>query len=1480
MEEDDEFGDLYTDVLKPFAQSSSLSHPTPPHLNSLPSSANRPIDLNLQTSNDEPLSNSTIKTPLQNLKEKPFDDLKFDGSGSNLRRENENLARVRVLKGSDEVRGLEDSREFGGNGIRESEVDLGVENNEKFQLDGIEGGIGKMGSEPIIPGLNSSPKYHGVVAKNQEDPGFIGDDSGFAKSDDRNAENDDWDSDSEDDLQIVLNDNNHGPMAMDRNNGMAGSDDEDEDGDPLVIVGNEDQGLHHQPMEEQELGEEGTQTADGERKETGETGKTNGGVAMAPKIGYGNHGYHPFHSQFKYIRPGAAPLPGGAPAAPGGAPGQVRPLVNMGPVAGRGRGEWRPAGMKNAPLQKGFHASFGMPWGNNAAGRGFGTGLEFTLPSHRTIFDIDIDGFEEKPWKYPGIDMSDFFNFGLNEESWKEHCKQLEQHRLEATMQSKIRVYESGRAEQDYDPEMPPELAAATGIHDVQGDNGNIGKQEVGQSDLAKGPARVRLPLVHAFFLLVYLQIAEFIFLLQPTGRAIQVETGYGERLPSIDTRPPRVRDSDAIIEIILQDSFDDDSSQGNGALEQPDNDNLGEDLKDGIPVEEDVAGDDAEYNDSYPQSYNSRNEELVKRRAPPETEPGSRGQTPVSINRDFGTPHKSRGLSEAAFGSNKFLLVSPFISRSNLIVWSMKSTVRNQFGKFVFLLDYSHQSDPVLEILKLQLASHSYFSAIKGQFIDSIISDRRPAPTSRVRRSKEKPCGRSPHGVHNQDVRDVSDNQEGSVESSSKHNSQLSSPANAGAVGDTSGENKEVGEPELPQADGSSEMEREEVSLTVSDTLKDGSSIHAAKKQEISSRVEQPTAEYDDGDDLKATRSSENSKARSGSSRDYLKSRDGVEDEVIQEGHSARAGHSKKRMDEDEPSLRGKDLDGRQEMERGGRMLVKGREDAYAYRDRDPHSAYYARIKADGFDPRREMDISDGAWQRRDEDPHSRRAKVEEQKRRERGEDTFSRHRGKLRESERSEKVEHIHLRKQLDEGSWRGDLGSRYRDRDDNLRGQYENMDDFHGKRRKEEDYIRREHAEKEEGLHAYRESSNRRKRGRDDVLDQRKRDEPPRTRPALDDHHRQKDEVWSPRERPERSREREEWHRLKQSHEDNVSKREREEGRGPVRSGRVVEEKSWIGHARTKDGYRSSDKDNLYKDSARHSEQFKRRDRGEDDSVYQSQHREREDAYVRGNQVINEDRRSRQERTSTRHDRAISASDNLRVEDKKHKENVRKKKDSESADHISFKRSQDHSGHGNEMVSSKSATEQGNHEYQNRRSSKRHREDASSDDEQQDSRRGRSKLERWTSQKERDYGINVKSSSLKAKEIERRIPEESAKTVEVGDQNPAEKDVSDPDIKEANAKQADDRHLDTVAKLKKRSERFKLPMPGEDTMPTKKKEAEAPAVPPPQNDMPTESEVKQERPARKRRWLKRLEEIVSGVSGESPTDLPGAKSRTKLG
>lgn len=79
-------------------------------------------------------------------------------------------------------------------------------------------------------------------------------------------------------------------------------------------------------------------------------------------------------SLLQYVRPGAPT--GGAP----GAPGQFRPPGPPGPFSGRGRGDWRPGAGRG--MNKGFHSGYGMtPWGG--AGRGFGGGLDFTLPPHK-----------------------------------------------------------------------------------------------------------------------------------------------------------------------------------------------------------------------------------------------------------------------------------------------------------------------------------------------------------------------------------------------------------------------------------------------------------------------------------------------------------------------------------------------------------------------------------------------------------------------------------------------------------------------------------------------------------------------------------------------------------------------------------------------------------------------------------------------------------------------------------------------------------------------------------------------------------------------------------------------------------------------------------------------------------------------------------------------------------------------------------------
>ncbi|KAL2971423.1 hypothetical protein AAZX31_15G195400 [Glycine max] len=1300
MEDDDEFGDLYTDVLRPFASSPSLSSAPQPHQ---PSPAPPSLDLSpnpddAQIPCDAPHANSPAPTnplPEPDPREAPTEPPKIPDAKPTT---DSNLAAAAVAVDP-----------------MDREVKFDIEEDEED------------GGEPVIPGLT------GELAAPTE------------------GEGDDWDSDSEDDLKIVLNENNH--MAMERG-GMADGDEEEEDGDEeLVIVAGGDP---NQGAEEPEWGENATLAAgDGERKDAaGELAKA-GGAAVPPKIGYSNQGYHPFHSPFKYVRPGAALMPGAAASAPGGPPGQIRPLANM---AGRGRGDWRPPGIKGgAAMQKGFHAGPGLPgWGNGAAGRGFGGGLEFTLPSHKTIFDVDIENFEEKPWQYPNIDTSDFFNFGLNEESWKDYCKQLEQLRLESTMQSKIRVYESGRTEQEYDPDLPPELAAATGIHDSPVENTNSLKSDVGQSDVMKGSGtgRVRPPL--------------------PTGRAIQVEGGYGDRLPSIDTRPPRIRDSDAIIEIVLQDTEDDQSSAG-VAQDPPEG---------GEPHREDfredhVAGDEIprlepEYFDGFPQVYNGRKKEIAGRRM-------------------------------------------SFINSS-------AANMPNGDEKLFF-----PQEEPI------------EYSGSKGQNRRSYGGN--CSSSHDERQMQRRVGGQSPSITPIQEL--ATDNSLKEESAESMEGRHRSSPA-VKDIRESSVEEKDIELEDTGTADGSSRLEKEETVDKV-DALEDG----VAKRQKLTSRVEPPLLdEVDDWEDSKAAKSSDNSKARSASSRDNQKRREGFEEEVVQDPRSAQLSSIRQHPDEIEQGFYRREHDAKQEPGRN-LMMLKGRERPYPYKDRHPSSATQLNTNADGFDGQKERDNSEMDWSRRDDDLYNRRVRNDEPRKRDRA---------KVRENEKNDKEDSLHSRKQLDNGSYRvsyekdvGSRDSRQRERDEGLRIRYEAVEDYRGKKRKDEECLRREHIDKEEVLHGYREiASSRRRRERDEVLDPRKRDDLQRARDNPDDQYatRQKDEAWVLKERGDRQRDREEWCRMKQSHEEHLPKRERE-GRSSVRSGRGAEHKL-------------SEKEYQSREAMRHNDQLKRRDRIQDESPH---HKGRDDASARGNQYTTEERRSRLERSSSRSDRVANVSDNQKV---KHREGSRKSKERDVSDLNSLglsKRSQENqSGPTNEKgLKGSGDEERAEHEISGHRLSRKQREDMSSDDEQQDSRRGRSKLERWTSHKERDFNVNKSSSSLKFKDIDKdnndasseagKPAYEPAKTVDADNQHILSveaRDSADMENRDADTKESGDRHLDTVERLKKRSERFKLPMPSEkEALVIKKLESEP--LPSAKSENPVvDSEVKQERPARKRRWV----------------------------
>ncbi|GFS39015.1 FIP1[V]-like protein [Actinidia rufa] len=895
-----------------------------------------------------------------------------------------------------------------------------------------------------------------------------------------------------------------------------------------------------------------------------------------------------------------------------------------------------------------------------------------------------------------------------NNSAWRQPCK--------ARFVS-MKVEERNRV---YDPDLPPELAAAAAIHDISSKNANLGKTDAGQNDVSKNTTRVRPPL--------------------PTGRAIQVETGYGERLPSIDTRPPRIRDSDAIIEIVLQDSADDDSLPGNEVTEQPDGPSR-EDFGEGHEIERDVAEEDAER--GFPRSYNGRKRELIGKpapfmnsaqdnhtpKAPVQNSTNSRGKASAYPGRDFGTTHEERRTEGRAHHGSPNM-----------------TCVENTKGK-VFLDKQNEDS------------------------VESI---------------------------------------------GGKHSPGLSSPLSSGSAEERDVEHGDGLHDELVLTDGNSGMDREETALdtNATDTYTDENPLPSVKKQKLSSRVEQSfLPEIDDGGDSKAARSSESSKARSGSSRDHQKLRDSVDEEVVQHERSKRVGNLKRARGEDEQTVRGKGRDERHEPE--------------------------------GIDRRRERENSEGGWQRQDVDPHVIRNRAEDTKKRERGDEIGSRHRSKVRESERMDSNEHLHLRKQLDNGSLRGrhdkDVDLRRGERDDNLKSRYENMDDLHSKRRKEEEFLRRE-AEREEILHGH------------------------------EDRHsvRHKEDGWTHRERDERPRERDELHRIKSSHEESLLQRERGGGRGVVRSGRAAEDKSWTSHARVKEEYKGSDRDFQFKDTGRSTEQLERRDWVEDGRS--SQHIGREDVHARRDQLGNDERRSRQERASAHSDRVFSGSDKNRVHEKNQKENTRSKESvggSQKSMGPSKRNHEDKNGRINEPVKLKGTMERGNSKHEiplNHHSSRKHREDASSDDEQQNLKRGRSKLERWTSHKERDFNIGAKSSSsLKVvKEIDKdnnegsslasKLPDEYSKTDEtIINQHPPgdEKDAGDPEMKNVDVKSLEDKHLDTVAKLKKRSERFKLPMPSEkEAMVIKKMESEP--LPLDQTEACADSEVKPERPARKRRWI----------------------------
>lgn len=150
----------------------------------------------------------------------------------------------------------------------------------------------------------------------------------------------------------------------------------------------------------------------------------------------------------------------------------------------------------------------------------------FFLSRNSTIFDIDIEAFQLKPWRQQGADLTDYFNFSLDEEGWRKYWCSMKQLRLGA----RSLVNETSGLEQE-----SYKLKSAKAMSKVANDSGSEGRNDIGK----------------------------------PKGRAIHVEGSACERVPSADLWRPIQRDSDVVIQVNMtlspsNQSTSDDSSKLN----------------------------------------------------------------------------------------------------------------------------------------------------------------------------------------------------------------------------------------------------------------------------------------------------------------------------------------------------------------------------------------------------------------------------------------------------------------------------------------------------------------------------------------------------------------------------------------------------------------------------------------------------------------------------------------------------------------------------------------------------------------------------------------------------------------------------------------------------------------------------------------------------------------------------------------------------
>ncbi|KAJ1297440.1 hypothetical protein BS78_01G376400 [Paspalum vaginatum] len=145
-----------------------------------------------------------------------------------------------------------------------------------------------------------------------------------------------------------------------------------------------------------------------------------------------------------------------------------------------------------------------------------------SLPRNSTIFDMDIEVLQQKPWRQKGVDLTDYFNFSLDEEGWRKYWCSMNQLRFGSRP---LANETSGLHQELYKLKSVKAMSMAANYSGFEGRN---------------GPAK-------------------------PKGRAIHVEGSLCERVPSVDLWRPIQRDSDVKMTLSPSNlSTSDDSSKLN----------------------------------------------------------------------------------------------------------------------------------------------------------------------------------------------------------------------------------------------------------------------------------------------------------------------------------------------------------------------------------------------------------------------------------------------------------------------------------------------------------------------------------------------------------------------------------------------------------------------------------------------------------------------------------------------------------------------------------------------------------------------------------------------------------------------------------------------------------------------------------------------------------------------------------------------------